>query len=374
MTKSSNLMSPKPHYEILDGLRGVAALVVIAFHLLEIHAIEPLYTVPFINHGYLAVDFFFLLSGFVIGYAYDDRWGKMSVGGFFKRRVIRLQPLVIFGAVLGAICFYFGSGDFFTLIDKTSVLALLVVSVLAAFLIPIPPSMDVRMWGEMYPTNGPAWSLLYEYIANILYGLFVRRFSILWLSIMVVLSGLALSHLSIFGDYGGVLGGHMFTPDQLLIGITRVTYPFFCGLLLFRLGKKINIRGGFLWASLALIAVLICPRIGGTAAVWQNGIFEALVILFLFPVIVLVGAGSKIKSPFFSKVCNFLGQISFPVYIVHYPIVYVYMAYAKEHNLSYQDTWPVLIALWFGLIVLAYGALKLFDEPVRAWLKRRFFA
>lgn len=361
----------KPHFAILDGLRGVAALVVVAFHLLEIHATEPLYLVPFINHGYMAVDFFFLLSGFVIGYAYDDRWGKMSVGGFFKRRVIRLQPMVVFGAVLGAICFYFGAGDFFTLVDQTSLWMLLGVTVLAALLIPIPPSMDVRVWGEMYPTNGPAWSLFYEYVANILYGLFVRRFSTLLLTILVVVSGLALANLSVFGSYGGVLGGHQFTGEQLLIGFTRVMYPFFCGLLLFRLGKKITIKGGFFWTSLVLVAVLVFPRIGGTTHLWQNGLFEALIILLLFPIIVLAGAGSSIVGKRATQLCHFLGQISFPIYIVHYPIVYLYMAWVKKHDLSYGDTWPVLVALWFGLIVLAYGALKLFDEPVRAWLQGR---
>ena len=69
-------LNSKPHYEILDGLRGVAAIIVLAFHLLEAHATNAFTQI--INHGYLAVDFFFLLSGFVVGYAYDDRWGKMS--------------------------------------------------------------------------------------------------------------------------------------------------------------------------------------------------------------------------------------------------------------------------------------------------------
>lgn len=98
-------LSIKPHYPILDGLRGVAAIIVVTFHLAE-----PLGTSHLdilVNHGYLAVDFFFLLSGFVMGYAYDDRWGKMTVGSFLKRRVERLQPMVILGMTLGAIGFYF---------------------------------------------------------------------------------------------------------------------------------------------------------------------------------------------------------------------------------------------------------------------------
>ena len=82
----------KPHYLILDALRSIAAIMVVTFHILEAHAKSRFDQI--INHGYLAVDFFFLLSGYVIGYAYDDRWGKMTVTEFFKRRLTRLKPMV----------------------------------------------------------------------------------------------------------------------------------------------------------------------------------------------------------------------------------------------------------------------------------------
>ena len=91
MNTRTTYLASKPHYEILDGLRGVAAVMVIIFHLFEAHA-GGSHLTQIINHGYLAVDFFFMLSGFVIGYAYDDRWNRMTVGTFFKRRIIRLHP------------------------------------------------------------------------------------------------------------------------------------------------------------------------------------------------------------------------------------------------------------------------------------------
>ena len=107
----------KPHYAILDGLRGVASLVVVAFHLFEAHAAS--HADQIINHGYLAVDFFFVLSGFVIGYAYDDRWERMTQWNFYLRRLIRLQPMVIMGTLIGAFWFYFGDAPFFTLVMET---------------------------------------------------------------------------------------------------------------------------------------------------------------------------------------------------------------------------------------------------------------
>lgn len=100
--------SEKHHYHILDGLRGVAAIVVVWFHIFEAYATSHVDQI--INHGYLAVDFFFMLSGFVIGYAYDNRWKTMTTGEFIKRRLIRLQPMVAIGAIIGALIFYLFPG------------------------------------------------------------------------------------------------------------------------------------------------------------------------------------------------------------------------------------------------------------------------
>ena len=103
---SSAFSDTKAHYDLLDGLRGVAALMVIWYHIFEGYAFAGGSIIETFNHGYLAVDFFFILSGFVIGYAYDDRWGKMKTKDFIKRRVIRLHPMVVMGAIIGAVMFY----------------------------------------------------------------------------------------------------------------------------------------------------------------------------------------------------------------------------------------------------------------------------
>ena len=91
-------LSSKPHYEVLDGLRGVAALMVLIYHIFECFDYTP------VPHGNLAVDFFFVLSGFVIGYAYDDRWQKgLTTVQFIRRRLIRLHPMVVIGVLLGVV-------------------------------------------------------------------------------------------------------------------------------------------------------------------------------------------------------------------------------------------------------------------------------
>lgn len=299
----------KPHYPVLDGLRGVASVMVIAFHIFEPLSTSHLDQV--INHGYLAVDFFFVLSGFVIGYAYDERWGRIGFLEFMKLRLIRLQPMVIMGMIFGALCFYFQDSIIWPTIHEVPVWKMLLVMLIGFTLIPVPFSMDIRGWQEMHPLNGPGWSLFFEYVANILYGLFVRNFSKRALSLLVLLSGLALIHLAVTSPNGDVIGGWSIDPAQLRIGFTRVMYPFFAGLLLFRMGKLSQVKNAFFWCSLLIVVVLSLPRIGGAEYLWMNGLYDSLSIIFVFPLIIFLGASGELESKFTTRICKFLER--FPI-------------------------------------------------------------
>ena len=359
----------KPHYAILDGLRGVAAIMVVIFHIFEAHATNHLDQI--VNHGYLAVDFFFVLSGFVIGYAYDDRWGNMTLGDFFKRRLVRLHPMVVMGMIVGAACFYFQDFDLWPNIGETPVWKMLLVMVIGFTLIPVPQSLDIRGWYEMHPLNGPGWTLFFEYIANILYALFIRNFSKTALSILVFLAGCALIHLAVTSPNGDVIGGWSIEPTQLRIGFTRLMYPFFAGLLLFRVGKLIHVKNAFFWCSLLIVAILSIPRIGGSEHLWMNGLYDSLTIIIAFPLIVFLGASGEIKGKFATRLCNFLGDISYPIYITHYPILYIYTGWVRDGKIPFQEALPVSLLVLVSCIVLAYVCLKWYDVPVRAWLKGR---
>ena len=120
MNTQTTYLASKPHYEILDGLRGVAAIMVIIYHLFETHSLGN-HLIQIINHGYLAVDFFFMLSGFVIGYAYDARWDKMTLGTFFKRRIIRLHPMVIMGSIYRSALNYLNQSSCYPQIEHPTV-------------------------------------------------------------------------------------------------------------------------------------------------------------------------------------------------------------------------------------------------------------
>jgi peptidoglycan/LPS O-acetylase OafA/YrhL len=362
----------KKHYEILDGLRGVAAIIVVVFHLFETFS-GGNHLKQIINHGYLAVDFFFVLSGFVIGYAYDDRWGKMTLKGFFKRRLIRLHPMIIMGMTIGAIGFYFSASPVvFPHISEVPVWKMLAVMLIGYTLLPVPTSLDIRGWGEMHPLNGPAWSLFFEYVANILYALFIRKFSKKLLTLLVFVAGCALIHLAVTSPHGDVIGGWSLEPHQFRIGLTRLMYPFFAGLLLSRICKPGQIKNAFVWCSLLVIAILSFPRVGGSEHLWINGVFDSFSILFLFPAIVYMGASGEIKGKVMSKICLFLGDISYPIYIIHYPLIYIFTAWVCDNHVSMVQAWPAGLLVLTASIAIAYGCLKLYDLPVRKWLTKQY--
>ncbi len=379
-----NLLTSKPRYEILDGLRGVAALIVVAFHLFETYSRGPMYQI--LNHGYLAVDFFFVLSGFVIGYAYDDRWDKMSMWGFFKRRLIRLQPMVILGSIIGALVFYFGASQMFAQIIETPWWMVVISLVLACMMLPVPPGMDIRGWQEMNALNGASWSLTWEYLANILYATAIRRMSVPVLSVFVVISAyLTLDivfNIDTFALLEGrsaemhtLIGGWSLTPTQLYIGLSRLCFPFFCGLLMFRLGKRISLRGGFWWCSAIIVVILVIPCLGVPDSRWADGIYNAVAVIVLFPLLVITGAGSKMTDRKTIAACKWLGAISYPLYITHFPWVYMQMAWAEAHPDAPVGTHIfVAVSVLIIAISIAYASMKLYDEPIREWLKHRFLA
>ena len=363
--------APKPHYAALDGLRGVAAVMVVLFHMFEGSARDlQFHTDQIINHGYLSVDFFFMLSGFVIGYAYDDRWGNMTLWNFCKRRLVRLQPMVVMGMLLGGILFYFQGSEIFPNLEQTPVWKMLLVMTVGFTLLPVPVSLDVRGWSEMHPLNGPAWSLFFEYVANILYAVLIRKFTSRWLAVLVFLAGCALIHQCY--TQGNNIGGWTLDAEQCRVGLTRLMFPFFGGLLLFRLCKPGRLRHGFWWCSLLIVVVLSIPRIGGEDGYWMNGLYEAFCIICVFPVIVSMGAGGKVTGKRSTAVCKFLGDISYPIYITHYPLVYTYTAWVCNNNATMVEGIPYMILTFVGAVVLAYACLKLYDLPVRNWLKNRF--
>lgn len=365
--------SAKPRYELLDGLRGVAAVLVIWYHFFEGFATSP--TDQMMNHGYLAVDFFFVLSGFVIGYAYDDRWRRgMTAGRFMLRRVIRLHPMVILAVLLGAVSYLIqGSVRW----DGTPMpMSMLVLSlVLGLFLIPVIPGTgaDVRGNGEMFPLNGPSWSLFFEYIGSILYAVVLHRLSSRALRTVVVLSGIGLAACAL-GNMSGYYHtgvGWSLADLGFVGGFMRLSFSFSAGLLISRGFRPRRIRGAFWICAASIALVMACPYVGGPEASLLNGIYDTVCTLLIFPLLVYIGACGTTTDAFSTRTCNFLGEISYPVYIIHYPVMYMFYAWVWTHGYTFGEVWPVCALLFPGIILLAWAALRLYDAPVRRYLSRR---
>ncbi|MBE9584400.1 acyltransferase [Mucilaginibacter sp. JRF] len=343
----------KPHYPILDGLRGTAAILVVIFHILEVNF--PPETHP-MNHGYLAVDFFYLLSGFVVGYAYDDRWGgNMTVWQFLKIRFARLHPMVIFSITVGAIAFWvdpFRSSSF-----DISLIKLIGVTLISYTILPAP---DVRGWGEIHSLNGPCWSLLQEYIANILYAVTGRKLNKPALIGLVIISGIVLIVTALYQNYLGL--GWSF--ETFWAGPVRMVFPFFGGLLLFRMGKLIRIPMTYPLCSLLLIVLFFMPRFQ------LNGLYDVSCIILIFPLMVAAGAGGRVSGRW-AAVCKFAGDISYPLYLIHYPFIYIYGYWISVTKPTAGQNVPIAIGLFVFFILFALAALKWYDEPVRKWLRKK---
>ena len=398
----------KPHYILLDGLRGVAALMVLWYHVFEGFAFAKGSIIETFNHGHLGVDFFFLLSGFVISYAYDDRWfndkslksndksstnKKLTIWSFFKRRLIRLHPMLVMGAFIGLICFLLQGGVKWDG-SSTPIHWTLIAFVLTLFFIPAYPgaSYDIRGNAEMFPLNGPSWSLFFEYIGNILYALFIRKLSNKMLTVLVGATGILWIWFVAFDISGYDMIGIGWTLDVVNFfgGLLRMMFPFTLGMLMARLFSQRttdNRRQSFFtnnifWiATIVLFALFSVPYISGEdvtsrvptlANISLNGIYELFCIMVVFPLIVWIAALSdSAQSKFTLRISKFLGDLSYPLYIVHYPVMYLFYAWLiKNQYYTLGETWQMVILVLTVCIVLAYACLKLYDEPIRKKLSK----
>ena len=386
IVSSASFADTKPHYALLDGLRGAAALMVVWYHVFEGFAFAQGTGIETFNHGHLGVDFFFMLSGFVISYAYDDRWqapaGKrLTLGNFFKRRLIRLHPMIIIGALIGMTTFLIQGGVRWDG-TETPIQWVMVALLMGMLLLPAYPGAgyDVRGNGEMYSLNGPSWSLFFEYLGNIMYALFIRRLPNKALACLVAISGVLWAWFAIGNVSGYDMLGVGWTLDgyNFLGGLLRMTFPFTLGMLIARNFKPVRVPGIF-WISIAvLFALFSVPYIPADLCSCAEGIslnstYELACIVLVFPLIVWLAASGNMAGKVSHKVCKFLGDLSYPLYIVHYPVMYLFYSWLIENKFyTLGETWPVVILVFAINITLAYACLKLWDEPVRRWLTKRF--
>lgn len=351
----------KDHYETLDGLRGTAALSVLLFHFLEFATPDRAHNL--LRHAPLAVDFFFALSGFVMGYAYGARLRRpeprMTLKGFLMRRLIRLHPMVVVAMTLGLLSYLFDPfvGQKLGVGGQVSPSLLALVFGLGLLLLPAP-SLPNR-FGETYPLDSPAWSLLQEYLGSFVYGLIGNRLSQSALLVLAAFAGVALLLTGL--HFGELIGG--WDWDTFWVGPVRLAYPFLAGLWVSRSSLRGRLRNGYVWLSLALVLMFVAPSFGKL-----DGLYESLCVIAVVPAILYFGTGQGALTGALGSVCRFTGRMSYPVYIVHYPFLYVFEHWQDRMRPSQTVVWGVVAGTYATVLVAAGLLLTYYDEPVRRWL------
>jgi peptidoglycan/LPS O-acetylase OafA/YrhL len=354
----------KPHLIVLDGLRGTAAIsiVILHFQVSTFDSAHPNH--QWLSHSYLAVDFFFCLSGYVIGYAYDERYGRMSQVEFLTARLIRLHPMVIMGVVIGLLTYVFdpfnGGPKLVPWLEVQSAPAWKLAACAIAGLFMVPSWGLPNRADAYFSLNVPCWSLLWEYLANIVYAFALWRITKAALLLVAVLGAIGV----VWSAYKTGLLVLGFAWGQMTYALVRTVYSFCIGLWLYRCRAVVRSRFGFVTLSVVMVLVFMFPYTR------LNWLYESLVVLLLFPLIVVAGAGAA-TSERVAKVCQLFGRISYPIYIIHSGFAWIFANYFWTHRVETKLS-PWLIALFTGLVVLlSYGVLILYDEPMRRRLSAR---
>jgi peptidoglycan/LPS O-acetylase OafA/YrhL len=354
-TVAGRVADPAPgrHLMLLDGLRGVAALSVLAYHFGQRAGLP--YLLP---HGYLAVDFFFVLSGFVLAYAYGERLRtSLAAATFILRRLIRLLPILLPGAAAGAVVELWRPDAGLSVGRLTEIAAATILSCLAIPL-PIPTSMEQAI----FPINGPVWSLFFELLASLVFIGVARSpapSAFAWA--LMAAGGIGLAFCA-WPDGLNVVGALL---AYWLGGFPRVLYGFFAGVIVFANRRRFPALPPAVFPC-ALLAVFMLPRMPEpfVAVVDLGAVFA------IFPL--LVGTASNTApGQAFRASCTLGGDLSYPLYAVHYPLVRAICYLLNRHHAAI----PVRLAACAGGIVLIIGiswaVFRFYDLPVRRYLSRR---
>jgi peptidoglycan/LPS O-acetylase OafA/YrhL len=298
------------------------------------------------RNAWSAVDLFFLLSGFVIAYSSDERLQQgMPVTQFMLRRLIRLYPMILLGTlagVAGAIANYKMSASY-----PYSLWQIMIYGCLTLLLL-------------FFEFNPPFWSIFSELVVNAFYALFAKRLATPVL-VLIVLLGLVI--VAMGGPFAWDENRNFFL--FLWLGLVRAAAGFFGGVLLYRLwkgGRLPRLRGNFIVLSIILLAVFTFPEeISG----WLfPPAFMVMVAIIVF------GVGARPNR--LDKYCALLGQISYPLYALHWPSFHFFGALAGSLGLTAHHYGLIVMVHGFGVLIVAYLAMRFYETPVRLYLTRKY--
>lgn len=327
-------------FAALDGLRAVAALGVLLYHVADWSGRPGRFA-----HGYLAVDFFFCLSGFVLAHAFERR--EIGWPAYLWIRVVRIWPLLVLSTLVGAVLTARHSPPFWPN--------------LARGLLLVPRLGHPAEWTfpTLFPFNPPAWSLCLEVIVSALWFP-LRRAPDLVVAAIVFCSGAVMAWVAL--GLNGVETG--WDQATFWLGVVRATFSFGLGWLGWRY-RALAPRPRLVLPAIVLLAILVMPLAPGQP--W-NGVYDFACVAVLFPLLVLTGAHDPKGAA--GALCRTTGDVSYPLYALHWA------TWAAMLPL-YPDGWKSLLPVWFPALavvlapVVAWTAFRFYDAPVRRWLRPR---
>jgi peptidoglycan/LPS O-acetylase OafA/YrhL len=343
-------------FSVLDGMRGIAALLVVTRHTVIYWGELPFF------HSYLAVDLFFILSGFVISHAYGRKLdeGRLSSPGFMLVRWIRLYPLFFLAALLGFVVAVAQP----THLHSPPVWTLSRSLALMLFFLPSRVPGNVGL----FPLDGPAWSLFFEMLVNVIFVLTFRRLRGRQLLAFVALGGLAL--VAVSAHFHGTNRGYTWFAASFVAGLTKSTFGIFLGVLLHRLYERRALVPSRLtvwlervgpWPSVAVMTlVLLIPRLG--ALDW---VFDVVATMIVLPACVYAAVCAR-PGPRVTRAFTVLGILSYPVYLLHEPLGALLEPVLAVPLAAHAPLAGVPLIGLLAVLCLALDAL--YDRPVRRFL------
>lgn len=214
---------------------------------------------------------------------------------------------------------------------------------------------------NLFHLNPPTWSLFWEYVANIFYAVVLVRLKIKMLWLLTIIAAVVLC-------YEAKVTGHLsvgWGGDNISGGGIRVAYSFLAGVLAYRSSWIIRSGIGFITLSLMLLFAFLIPFNQNI-----NWIADPLVVLFYFPLLMALRAGAHVGDAM-HKVCKLFGELSYPLYMVHYPFIWLFMSYVEKYKPSLGEMAWITILGTIVMILLAYIVMKYLDAPIRKFLKNK---
>jgi peptidoglycan/LPS O-acetylase OafA/YrhL len=342
----------KQNFDYLDGLRGLAAIVVMMSHANEYFGLWP-------SHPYLAVDVFFILSGFVIAHAYDAKIisGALSFASFVKRRVFRLYPSFIFSLALACVLLVVT----YAIKGQNAIAHSIFVFASTSLFIPLAIGSSAML----FAINSPYWSLFFEFIVNFVYAKFRPLLSLNNIYTLIAVSAVFVAISAL--NHNGLNVGFKSSIDHLVAGFSRAFFGIFLGLVLYLHRDKLLNRLPRInpaWPTLTVIALLTLPRAGNF-----NALLELALVFVAFPLLIVMASRhheTRLKSALLT-----LGLVSYPLYVIHYPIAKFIRFLIERHELhsSVNALYPLpgimMIAL---MLTLSMMAVQFVETPSRAKL------